>query len=278
LRKSTEKRIKAERKRHIFRILDQWWRAGFPCRESGEPNRQPPIPKVDGALFKAWKKTYDLRYRRSTALHEAGHSVVAEILLPNFVKEVRLGADRVELSDWQRQILSSAGHKVDSVDGQVIYKEEQLLVESADLHDCLSRRVAVTLAGILSQVIEGFEAFDIDLTKKIEEEVVAKTLDQFNETELPLQSREAVRAEAEQLLPPLLSSEAVRQSIAEVADALCSAGTVPGSTVTQIVERNCPADFLECARYRRPSTDAVNALGEGVVGTVEARNAGEERG
>lgn len=40
------------------------------------------MPQVDAALERAWAETYNDRYRRATALHEAGHGVVSEILFP----------------------------------------------------------------------------------------------------------------------------------------------------------------------------------------------------
>lgn len=163
------------------------------------------------------------------------------------MREIQFGVGRVSLADDLRQIPSLPPDTDHFIDGQVIYVAEAINIDDSGLLNKVAKQIAVKLAGLSSQSIDGFEAADIDWTRKSEELLIRAVLDQVSESELPQEDRRAVRVQAERLLTSLLSFNGVRSATTEVADALSAVGVLSGSVVVEIVERNCPVDFLERA-------------------------------
>lgn len=206
----------------------------------------PAQPNVSFSVFDEWAKSLSARYRRHTALHEGGHAVVAEILLPHSVKEVQLG-NLSPLTEALREIARQS--KGDLVDGQVLY--EDWLISDGDAQDTLLKKIVVALAGIAFQSTEGFEAVDEEVTVAAEGLVVDANLKQFEQHfGISQDTQHQILDRAEGIIADLQRYGEVRKAVTEVADKVMISSPIAGSCVRQIVKTNCSSELLEKMRAR----------------------------
>jgi hypothetical protein len=239
----------------MFKQLDLWMHKLCMWRIGGCIGPSPTPPSVPSEVYVEWARTQPARYRRAVALHEAGHAVVAEILLPYCVKEVQLGNVSV-LSEAQQEIVRQS--KADFVDGQTVYESPE--ISDGDAADWLQRRITVISAGIAFQNLEGFEAADTEVTEDVDAGLINATLAQFErEFQISQDARLEILDRMEGIILDLRHDEGVCKAVTEVADGLLTSSPMPGSGVRQIVERNCSEQLLE--RVRAPGISSQAGRG-----------------
>lgn len=222
--------------------LGKWhgWRIGGSV---GLPPRQ---PDVAHPVYDEWSRSLPARYHRATALHEAGHSVAAEIFFPGLANEVQLAS----LSSLIEVVKKSNGEgNAAFVNGKTVYGDFQ--VSDDDAKDRLLKRIVIILSGIEFQSLEGFEAADIEVTEEAEGHLIDATLREFEQNfTISRETQRRILDKVEGIVSELRRDDGVCIAVTEVADKLTVSSPITGSCVRQIVEGNCCPELLERMRAR----------------------------
>jgi len=231
---------KKRRNFDVFEQLDQLNRDYCAWRNGGSIGPGPAKPNVSFSVFDEWRKSRSAKYRRHSALHEAGHAVVGEILLPHSVKEAQLG-NLSPLSEALQEIARQG--KGDLVDGQVLY--EDMPVSDDDVQDVLLKQIVRTLGGMAFQSMEGYEAADEEVTQATEVRLVGARQEQFEQDfGISLATQRRILVRADRIIADLQHNGEVRKAVTEVADKLMVSSPISGSDVRKIVEANCCSELL----------------------------------
>jgi hypothetical protein len=237
---------KKRRNIDLFEKLDRYHRDCWAWKNGGRKGPSPAQPNVSFSVYDEWTKSVSARYRRHTALHEGGHAVVAEILLPHSVKEVQLGNLSPLSEDLQEIVRQGTG---DLVDGQVLY--EDLPISDDDAQDVLLKRIVRTLGGMAFQSMEGYEAVDEEVTEATEVRLVGATLEQFEQDfGISADTQDQILVRSERIIADLQRDGGVRKAVTAVADKLMVSSPISGSDVRKIVEANCCSELLERMQAR----------------------------
>jgi hypothetical protein len=229
-----------------FEQLDSYMRKCYRWRIGGSIGLPPRQPKVARSVYDEWSRSLSARYHRATALHEAGHAVVAEVFFPGLVNEVQLAS----LSSLIEVVKKFNGEGNGAfVNGKTVYGDFQ--VSDDDAKDRLLKRIVIILAGIEFQSLEGFEAADIDMTEEAEGGLIDATLREFEQNfTISRETERQILDKVEGRVSELRRDDGVCIAVTEVADKLTVSSPISGSSVRRIVERNCGSELLGRMRAR----------------------------
>jgi len=229
-----------------FEQLDSYMRKYYRWRIGGSIGLPPRQPEVARSVYDEWSRSLSARYHRATALHEAGHAVVAEIFFPGLVNEVQL----VSLSSLIEAVKKFNGEGNGAfVNGKTVYGGLQ--VSDDDAKDRLLKRIVIILAGIEFQSLEGFEAADIEMTEEAEGRLIDATLREFEQNfTISRETEWQILDKVEGRVSELRRDDGVCIAVTEVADKLTVSSPITGSCVRQIVEGNCCPELSERMRAR----------------------------